>query len=233
MATPDRSHWKRDNESLNCDSCKGDFGLFNRRHHCRSCGGIFCNKCSSRRMPVPVRSIKEAVRVCDPCAKILHKTSKKMMCSSGPNTLTAAEIIAGEGASGIQNNSNNNSSNKLSDADRAIGLWKSCVSCASSKFISVGDSGVVFEGGVPSYHPIATEALAEAVPTKPMPLLARYPEAAVSLSTNSGPSSASVLKSICHLKEQDHDDAAGIDSEGDLDVCRLLDQVTNVSLNFT
>eukprot|EP01100_Stratorugosa_tubuloviscum_P002805 TRINITY_DN1663_c0_g1_i1.p1 TRINITY_DN1663_c0_g1~~TRINITY_DN1663_c0_g1_i1.p1 ORF type:complete len:504 (-),score=202.60 TRINITY_DN1663_c0_g1_i1:120-1631(-) len=32
---------------LNCKSCKVEFSFFTRRHHCRSCGAIFCNNCLS------------------------------------------------------------------------------------------------------------------------------------------------------------------------------------------
>jgi myosin-1 len=36
-----------------CEGCKSAFGLFNRKHHCRVSGGVFCKKCSSILLPVP------------------------------------------------------------------------------------------------------------------------------------------------------------------------------------
>ena len=35
------------------------------KHHCRNCGGIFCNSCSDYTMPLP--SSAKPVRVCDAC----------------------------------------------------------------------------------------------------------------------------------------------------------------------
>jgi hypothetical protein len=42
------------------------FSLFNRRHHCRRCGGIFCAKCTDRRITL-AGFAKEPVRVCRVC----------------------------------------------------------------------------------------------------------------------------------------------------------------------
>lgn len=41
---PNRRHWKDDSLSSTCDSplCARSFTLFERRHHCRKCGQIFC-----------------------------------------------------------------------------------------------------------------------------------------------------------------------------------------------
>lgn len=39
-----------------------------RRHHCRHCGGIFCDSCSTRKVLLPVQfNCSEIKRVCDPC----------------------------------------------------------------------------------------------------------------------------------------------------------------------
>lgn len=37
--------WMRDEETSSCMACQTSFTLFNRRHHCRSCGAIFCLEC--------------------------------------------------------------------------------------------------------------------------------------------------------------------------------------------
>ena len=50
-----------------CFRCRADFTLFKRRHHCRACGQIFCDACSSRQMYLPQFGIEKNVRVCETC----------------------------------------------------------------------------------------------------------------------------------------------------------------------
>lgn len=50
-----------------CMICSKRFSLINRRHHCRSCGGIFCQDHSSHRIVLSDLGIYEPVRVCDNC----------------------------------------------------------------------------------------------------------------------------------------------------------------------
>ncbi|KAM3502699.1 hypothetical protein MY10362_004675 [Beauveria mimosiformis] len=51
---PTRRHWKPDTESSICDDplCKRSFSYFNRRHHCRKCGNIFCDFHSTLVLPL-------------------------------------------------------------------------------------------------------------------------------------------------------------------------------------
>ncbi|EGC34615.1 hypothetical protein DICPUDRAFT_79620 [Dictyostelium purpureum] len=44
VAKPD---WKPDQSALQCNGCQAQFTLIRRRHHCRMCGSIFCDSCSS------------------------------------------------------------------------------------------------------------------------------------------------------------------------------------------
>lgn len=50
-----------------CMICSKKFSLINRRHHCRSCGGIFCQEHSSHRIVLADLGIHDPVRVCDNC----------------------------------------------------------------------------------------------------------------------------------------------------------------------
>ena len=45
--------WKPDKAVSKCEICDVVFSLLTRRHHCRSCGGIFCDTCSKDRAIVP------------------------------------------------------------------------------------------------------------------------------------------------------------------------------------
>jgi len=59
--------WVPDNEANTCMHCKkSQFTLVNRRHHCRKCGLVCCNPCSSKRILLPAQSSKP-LRVCNTC----------------------------------------------------------------------------------------------------------------------------------------------------------------------
>ncbi|XP_020612593.1 RUN and FYVE domain-containing protein 2-like [Orbicella faveolata] len=57
--------WAEDKDTAQCQQCNQPFSLARRKHHCRNCGGIFCNACSDYTMPLP--SSAKPVRVCDAC----------------------------------------------------------------------------------------------------------------------------------------------------------------------
>ncbi|KAL9119617.1 MAG: hypothetical protein Q9187_003828 [Circinaria calcarea] len=52
--TPTRDHWKPDANAVICDApmCYKTFNLFERRHHCRHCGHVFCNTHSHYIVPL-------------------------------------------------------------------------------------------------------------------------------------------------------------------------------------
>jgi len=63
-----------DKERAQCFKCNVKFGGISviLRHHCRSCGDIYCYRCSQHRMslPLPGEEFKDGeVRVCDYCAE--------------------------------------------------------------------------------------------------------------------------------------------------------------------
>ncbi|XP_034113470.1 RUN and FYVE domain-containing protein 2 isoform X4 [Drosophila albomicans] len=61
--------WAPDSIATHCTACTREFNLTRRKHHCRSCGEIFCKACSEHTLPLlnaqgqPGRP----VRVCDAC----------------------------------------------------------------------------------------------------------------------------------------------------------------------
>ena len=62
-----RRKWIPDEEVAACTHCNAEFTNLRRRHHCRNCGGLFCNNCSSKRAKVLKYGFDSEVRVCDRC----------------------------------------------------------------------------------------------------------------------------------------------------------------------
>ncbi|XP_075065892.1 RUN and FYVE domain-containing protein 1-like [Mixophyes fleayi] len=61
--------WLKDDEAIGCKQCNKEFSISRRKHHCRNCGDIFCNTCSSNELSLP--SYPKPVRVCDTCHNLL------------------------------------------------------------------------------------------------------------------------------------------------------------------
>ena len=58
--------WIANDASTSCLVCNKYFGVFRRRHHCRSCGTLACSSCTRYQDFVPgYRDMY--VRVCVPC----------------------------------------------------------------------------------------------------------------------------------------------------------------------
>lgn len=67
--------WLDDSARTKCALCDATFGTFTRKHHCRRCGEIVCDKCSGHTKNVAHPAVKpkakeaekQPVRVCDAC----------------------------------------------------------------------------------------------------------------------------------------------------------------------
>lgn len=46
------NEWTPDEHSSQCHGCKAQFSLTKRKHHCRSCGEIYCKSCSEHVFPL-------------------------------------------------------------------------------------------------------------------------------------------------------------------------------------
>lgn len=71
-----RDFWMPDHSCRVCYECDSQFTVFNRRHHCRLCGRVFCAKCTTNSVPAPsdcprhgAQEDWERIRVCNYCFK--------------------------------------------------------------------------------------------------------------------------------------------------------------------
>ncbi|XP_073985786.1 WD repeat and FYVE domain containing 3 bchs [Rhodnius prolixus] len=60
-------HWLKDDGAEVCTACHVRFSIYERRHHCRNCGLLFCSKCSRFESEISRLRILKPVRVCQGC----------------------------------------------------------------------------------------------------------------------------------------------------------------------
>jgi len=88
--------WVPDSEAGTCMHCKKvQFTLVNRRHHCRKCGVVCCNACSSKRFLLPAQSSKP-LRVCMTCFDELSSQSADHSFNKVVNTESAEVWVSGD-----------------------------------------------------------------------------------------------------------------------------------------
>ncbi|EFQ93261.1 hypothetical protein PTT_09420 [Pyrenophora teres f. teres 0-1] len=100
-----RNHWQADGSTPVCtaSSCQQPFTLFQRRHHCRKCGGIFCWQHSRNQVRLDELALFHPEghwhRACDRCYSSFreweHLRSRSSMSShsSGSNAPASAKSI--------------------------------------------------------------------------------------------------------------------------------------------
>ncbi|VDD81885.1 unnamed protein product [Mesocestoides corti] len=57
--------WVSDESATCCSNCQKEFSISFRKHHCRHCGKVFCQACSSKK--TATSASKDPLRVCDAC----------------------------------------------------------------------------------------------------------------------------------------------------------------------
>ncbi|NWV69901.1 FGD6 protein, partial [Malurus elegans] len=74
--------WIPDTRATMCMICTSEFTLTWRRHHCRACGKIVCQACSSNKHGLDYMKNQPA-RVCDHCFRELQKQDNQRIPKSG------------------------------------------------------------------------------------------------------------------------------------------------------
>ncbi|GFP97629.1 1-phosphatidylinositol-3-phosphate 5-kinase fab1a [Phtheirospermum japonicum] len=91
--TMSRDFWMPDESCRVCYECDSQFNIFNRKHHCRLCGRVFCARCTTNSVPAPSDEPKngredgDRIRVCNYCFKqwkLRSAAGDNMMFASSP-----------------------------------------------------------------------------------------------------------------------------------------------------
>lgn len=98
QTSPDQSFWVKDEYVLSCTSCDTKFSITVRRHHCRACGEVFCNSCTSKSLSLPHLGypVTQKLRVCETCyTKLSLKDTDphSSLNSDDPNSSELSESL--------------------------------------------------------------------------------------------------------------------------------------------
>ncbi|KAK9325446.1 hypothetical protein V1517DRAFT_314144 [Lipomyces orientalis] len=116
-APPRRNHWVPDDNVNECRSCRKMFTFWDRRHHCRRCGHIFCAAHSSHLLRLdqncnfhPSGTLS---RTCDSCATDFSRNVIEALNSQGATAGTSASVAALDNINRITNMVRNSAGGRL------------------------------------------------------------------------------------------------------------------------
>ncbi|KAM1033386.1 hypothetical protein TB2_036374 [Malus domestica] len=164
-------------DASHCQGCSSQFTFINRKHHCRRCGGLFCNSCTQQRMLLRGQG-DSPVRICDPCKKLeeaarIERYGHKSRAGRGSSKLTSNhedevldEILGSDGKElGQESNSNVVSSMQraASSASCSNGQQNSCHEGVGEihRSLSVDEPNLQSGGGSASPEELRQQALDE------------------------------------------------------------------------
>ncbi|KAJ6802229.1 protein FREE1 [Iris pallida] len=138
----EKDHWVPDEAVSKCTSCFSDFGAFLRRHHCRNCGDIFCDKCTQGRIALTAEEQAQPVRVCDRCmAEVSHRLSNAKEIASKSTGLHSHEDLAKKLQEEMEKNRKSSSVSKSTDGSGRRMREVACPICTVHLQVQVPSSG--------------------------------------------------------------------------------------------
>ncbi|XP_076905363.1 protein FREE1-like [Bidens hawaiensis] len=155
----EKDHWVPDEAVTKCTGCGSDFSAFNRKHHCRNCGDIFCDKCTHGRIALTSEENAPQVRVCDRCMlEVTHRlSSAKEAAASRSSGLQSHEDLAKKLQEELERNHKSSSGSKFEVSSRQM-KEVACPTCTVHLQVQVPSSGSeTIECGV-CQHPFLVSA---------------------------------------------------------------------------
>ncbi|KAM9957790.1 hypothetical protein ACTFIW_012761 [Dictyostelium discoideum] len=77
--------WKDESSITNCNLCDNTFTIIRRTHHCRACGGVFCEACSNQKVCLYGFGVNNKVRICLMCFDAVKAESSNSIYASNIN----------------------------------------------------------------------------------------------------------------------------------------------------
>ncbi|XP_030498881.2 protein FREE1 [Cannabis sativa] len=137
----EKDHWVPDEAVTKCTSCGTDFGAFVRKHHCRNCGDIFCDKCTQGRTALTADENAQPVRVCDRCmAEVTQRLNNAKDVASKPAGLHSHEDLAKKLQEEMEKNRKSSSGSKSDGSGRRM-REVACPICTVHLQVQVPSSG--------------------------------------------------------------------------------------------
>lgn len=154
----EKDHWVPDEAVSKCTGCGTDFSAFVRKHHCRNCGDIFCDKCTHGRIALTADENAQPVRVCDRCmAEVTQRLSNAKEAASKPAALQSHEDLAKKLQEEMEKNRRASSVSKSDGSGRRM-KEVACPICTVHLQVQVPSSGSeTIECGV-CQHPFLVSA---------------------------------------------------------------------------
>ncbi|KAI8133968.1 hypothetical protein DS838_001481 [Geotrichum bryndzae] len=108
LGTPSQSHWKPDHSRSACKACGEQFSLFLRRHHCRKCGDLFCDKDTSHEIRLDAdcqfHVLGSKVKACDNCYRDYLAFMKTVVVDHSATNTTSARHYYSHSTTNCYNN---------------------------------------------------------------------------------------------------------------------------------
>ncbi|XP_060199853.1 protein FREE1 [Lycium barbarum] len=136
----EKDHWVPDEAVTKCTACGSAFNAFVRKHHCRNCGDIFCDKCTQGRTALTADENAPVVRVCDRCmAEVSRRLSSAKETVNRSTGLQSHEDLAKKLQEEMERNRRGSSGSRQDRSGRMKEV--ACPTCTVHLQVQVPSSG--------------------------------------------------------------------------------------------